>query len=155
MAERIRQINPKYLTLLSKVSIPFEVDYFDAFFRARKTFFQTNHKGEVIKVNYNDWDRKPLDAQSIDEIQNVLGCDTDEAIVTFYKALRCLHDLMCGDKFVYEIKLSPGMFLVFNNQRVIHGRREFTGHRKLCGCHVNCEDWESKLRLLDNANCRV
>ena len=155
VAERIRQTNPKYLTLLSKVTIPFEVDYADAFFRARKSFFQTNQEGEVIKVNFNDWDRRPLDAQSIDEMQSALGCDTDEAVGTYYKALHCLHDLMYGDKFTYEIKLLPGMLLVFNNQRMIHGRRELTGHRTLCGSQINCEDWESTLRLLEKANSRV
>lgn len=150
MAEHIRQMNPKYFDLLSKVSIPFEVDYTDGFYRARKTYFQTNHEEEVVKVNYNCWDRKPLDAQSVDEIKNVLGCDTDEAITTYYKALHCLLDCLYGNKFIYEIKLLPGMFLVFNNQRVIHGRREFTGHRKLCGGNINCEEWESSLRLMEN-----
>ena len=155
VAEHIRQMNPEYFSLLSKVSIPFEVDYPDGFFHARKTFFQTDHKGEVVKVNYNYWDRKPLDAQSVDEMQSVLGGDPDKAMITYYKALHCLHNLLYGDKFIYEIKLSPGMLLVFNNQRVIHGRREFSGHRKLCGGSINCEEWESTLRLMENANYKV
>ena len=153
VAEHIRQIDPRYLTLLSKVSIPYEIDYADAYFRARKTFFEVNHEGEVIKVNYNYWDRRPFDIQSVDEMQSALDCGIDEAVVTYYKALHCLQDLLYENKFTYEIKLSPGMLLVFNNQRVIHGRSEFTGRRKLCGSQINCEDWESTLRLLENKNC--
>lgn len=150
IAEHIRQTQPEHFTLLSNVSVPFTIDYDDGFYQARKTFFNVNYKGEVTKVHYNYCDRQPFDAQSVNEMQNVLGCDPNEAVVTYYKAMRHLHGLLYSDKFVYKMKLLPGMLLVFNNHRMLHGRKALIGHRKLCGTSINSEEWESKLKLLEH-----
>jgi len=149
IAEHVRKTHPRYFTLLSKVSVHFIVDYPDGFYHARQTFFTVNHEGEVVKVNYNYCDRQPFDAQSIDEMQSVLGCDPNEAVSTYYKAMRYLHGLLYSNKFVYKTKLLPSTLLVFNNHRLLHGRKEFNGHRKLCGTSINSEEWESKLKLLE------
>lgn len=151
IAEHIRQTHPDYFALLSKVSILFKVDYGDGFYHTRKTFFNVNHEGEVIRINYNYLDRQPFDVQSIDEMQNVLGCDSDKAIITYYKAMRHLHGLLYGNKFLYEIKLLPGMLLAMNNHRLLHGRRALNGHRKLSGTKIDSDEWENKLRQLENA----
>lgn len=150
VAEHIRQTKPEYFTLLSKVSVLFEVDYGDGLYHARKTFLTVNHEGEVVNINYNYCDRKPFDTQSITEMQNVLGCDPNKAVVTYYKAMRHLHGLLYSNKFLYEMKLLPGVLLAFNNHRLVHGRKGLNGHRKLCGTSINSEDWESKLKLLEN-----
>ena len=152
VAEHIRQTHPEYFTLLSKVSILFKVDYGDGFYHSRKTFFDVNYEGEIIRVNYNYLDKQPFDAQSFDEMKNVLGCDSNKGVVTYYKALRLLHSLLYGDKFLYEFKLLPGTLLVFNNHRLLHGRRALNGHRKLCGTSVDSGELESKLKLLENTS---
>ena len=152
VAERIRQTHPEYFTLLSKVSILFKVDYDDGFYHSRKTFFDVNYEGEIIRVNYNYLDRQPFDAQSFDEMKNVLGCDSNKGVVTYYRALRLLHSLLYSDKFLYEFKLLPGMLLVFNNHRLMHGRRALNGHRKLCGTSLDSGELESKLKLLENTS---
>lgn len=152
VAEQIRRTHPEHFTLLSKVSIHFKVDYPDGFYHTRKTFLSVNHAGEVIKVSYNYCDRQPFDSQSIDEMQSVLGCDPNQAITTYYKAMRNLHGLLYSNKFVYEMKLLPGELLVFNNHRLLHGRKALNGHRKLCGTSINSEEWESKLAILENTN---
>ena len=149
VAEHIRRAHPEYFTLLSKVSILFKVDYGDGFYNTRKTFFDVNYEGEVSRVNYNYLDRQPLDTQSVDEIQNVLGCDSNKAVITYYKAMRFLHGLLYSNKFLYEIKLLPGMLLVFNNHRLLHGRKAFNGHRKLCGTSIDAGEWENKFKLLE------
>ena len=152
IADYIRQTNLEHFTLLSKVTIPFKVDYKDGYYEARQTFFTVNHEGEVIKINYNYCDRQPFDSQSVDEMQSVLGCDPNKAIVTYYKAMRNLHGLLYGNKFMYQMKLLPGVLLVFNNHRLLHGRKGLTGHRKLCGTSINSEEWESRLKLLENTS---
>ena len=152
VAQHIRETQPEHFTLLSKVSVPFKVDYADGFYHARKTFFSVNHEGEMVKVNYNYCDRQPFDMQSIDEMQSVLGCDSNRAVTTYYKAIHNLHDLLYGNKFVYEMKLLPGALLVFNNHRLLHGRKGLIGHRKLCGSSIGSEEWESKLKVLENIN---
>ena len=43
--------------------------------------------------------------------------------------------------------LEPGEMLIFDNWRVMHGRGEFIGKRKMCGCYINREDFESSCRM--------
>ena len=33
--------------------------------------------------------------------------------------------------------------LIFNNWRILHGRGSFKGKRKMSGCYINMEDFES------------
>ena len=150
VAEHIRQTKPNYFTLLSKVSIPYHLSYKDGSYRARKIVFPVNGDGEVIDVYLNHDDRKPLDSQSQKEILSASGCDPDEAVAKFYAAIRHLHTLIYGKQFVHEFTLAPGQLLVINNRRLFHGRKEFSGYRKLCGAIINREEYQSTLEILEN-----
>ncbi len=50
--------------------------------------------------------------------------------------------------FEYRFQLEPGTVLLFDNQRVLHGRTAFTGHRRLIGCYLHGDDYRSRLRGL-------
>ena len=45
-------------------------------------------------------------------------------------------------------KLQPGLIIFLDNWRMLHGRNQFTGQRKMCGCYISRSDWLSKCRLL-------
>jgi len=150
VADHIQQTKPDLFQILSKVSFPFRMQFKDAVYQTRKRFFQPNHEGQIMETSYNYIDRQPIDDRAMSEIQAVLGCDPDKAISMFYEAMDYLSSLLYGNQFTYEIKLLPGACLLFNNHRLLHGRRPLTGHRKLCGSSVNREDWESKLKTLEN-----
>ena len=51
-----------------------------------------------------------------------------------------------------ETRLQPGEVLVFNNRRMLHGRRAFSlcggGVRRLLGAYVNADEWRSRLAVL-------
>ena len=149
VAEHIRQTQPDHFTLLSKVSIPYHLSYEDGTYRSRKIIFPVN-EGEVVDVYLNHDDRSPLDNQSQNEILSASGCDPDEAVAKFYTAIRHLHTLIYGKQFVHELILAPGQLLVINNRRLFHGRKEFSGYRKLCGAIINREEYQSTLELLEN-----
>lgn len=59
-----------------------------------------------------------------------------------------------ANEYTWEQRLEPGDVLVFNNQRLLHGRRGFeimpgeTGDRHLIGCYTNMEETLSRYRLL-------
>lgn len=149
MAEDIRQTHPDYFILLSKVSIPYHLNYKNGTYRSRKIVFPVNKK-EVVDVYLNHDDRRPLDKQSHIEIQSASGCDPNDAVTRFYSAIRHLHTLIYDDQFVYELTLAPGQLLVINNRRLFHGRKKFSGYRKLCGAIINREEWQSTLEILEN-----
>jgi trimethyllysine dioxygenase len=43
--------------------------------------------------------------------------------------------------------LAPGEAMLFDNWRVLHGRKAYAGKRTLCGAYLNHEDFESRLRM--------
>ena len=61
-----------------------------------------------------------------------------------------------ADEFTWKRKLKPGEVLVFNNRRMLHGRREFMvadgvmpkdGRRHLVGCYTNIDDTLNTYRV--------
>jgi trimethyllysine dioxygenase len=44
--------------------------------------------------------------------------------------------------------MTPGNVIVYNNWRVMHGRTSFTGNRRMVGCYMNYEDFQSKRQNL-------
>jgi gamma-butyrobetaine dioxygenase len=54
-----------------------------------------------------------------------------------------------------ETRLQPGEILVFNNRRMLHGRRAFTlpggCARRLIGAYVGADEWRSRLSVLAHA----
>ena len=65
------------------------------------------------------------------------------------KAARKFRDLLEDEKSLYEYKLQPGDCAVFNNLRVLHGRRAFDtseGERWLRGTYVEDESFIDKVR---------
>ena len=59
--------------------------------------------------------------------------------------------------YTWERKLKPGEMLVFNNRRMLHGRRGFSvaddapieeGQRHLVGCYTNIDDTLNSYRVL-------
>ncbi|KAH9904887.1 Clavaminate synthase-like protein [Xylariomycetidae sp. FL2044] len=62
-------------------------------------------------------------------------------------ATRVMKNLIEYDKYVYQRKLSPGECVVFDNIRVLHGRRQFdtsSGKRWLKGAYVEEGSYKSK-----------
>jgi trimethyllysine dioxygenase len=44
--------------------------------------------------------------------------------------------------------LKPGMMVVIDNWRVMHGRSGFSGDRRMCGAYVGRDEWRSRLEVL-------
>ena len=62
-----------------------------------------------------------------------------------------------ANEFTWEHKLNPGEMLVFNNRRMVHGRRSFSSaegvsfeesQRHLVGCYTNIDDTLNSYRVL-------
>ncbi|KAI8625549.1 Clavaminate synthase-like protein [Xylariaceae sp. FL1651] len=71
------------------------------------------------------------------------------------KAARKMKELLEDDLNVYEHKLKPGECVIFDNRRVLHGRRGFdtsSGERWLKGAYVENSSYVSKLWSLNLRN---
>src|SRR3546814_8028953 len=69
----------------------------------------------------------------------------------FYRAYKDLHARIVERANWLTVPLRPGMALVFDNWRLLHGRLGYVGKRVFCGCYHNHEDFESALRTLSRS----
>jgi gamma-butyrobetaine dioxygenase len=70
---------------------------------------------------------------------------------TWRKAAKAFRKLLEDEQWLYEYKLKPGQCVVFDNLRVLHGRRRFdnsSGSRWLKGTYVSNDEWNSKIMTL-------
>ena len=70
---------------------------------------------------------------------------------TWYRAYRRFAALMDDPAYRVLIPLKPGTIVVFDNWRITHGRESFVGHRSLWGGYFLRDSWDSKQRLLEDA----
>lgn len=69
----------------------------------------------------------------------------------FMTAFREFASNVEADENLYEYRLQEGECVIFNNRRVLHGRRQFdtsTGERWLKGCYVDTDVFKSRYRVL-------
>ena len=91
--------------------------------------------GNVIGVRFNDRCHAPLDLP-------------EELVEPFYAALRKLGLAYRNTEFWLTIPLKSGDLLVYDNERVLHGRRAFKGDRYLRLCAVERDEFHSRIRKL-------
>ncbi|KAJ5294810.1 hypothetical protein N7508_009631 [Penicillium antarcticum] len=89
---------------------------------------------QVYQIRWNNYDRAPKVDWSAAEQQD------------WYSAARRYNEILQNREIWTQ--LEPGTALIFDNWRMMHGRSQFTGKRRMCGGYVNNDDFISRLRLL-------
>ncbi|KAJ5157428.1 Trimethyllysine dioxygenase [Penicillium canariense] len=90
----------------------------------------------VYQVRWNNYDRAPKsDWHPLEQRK-------------WYRAAQAYNKLLTRHTNEIWTQLEPGTALIFDNWRMLHGRSEFTGKRRMCGGYVNNDDFISRLRLL-------
>ncbi len=102
--------------------------------KAKRPIFRLNSNRELIQVSFNNYDRAPFRM-------------SEDKTIKFYKSIREF-DLIANNKeYQWRRVLKQGELLIFNNWRILHGRGSFTGDRKMSGCYINKEDFDSSCRI--------
>jgi len=96
-----------------------------------------DHDGNLQQFRFNNLDRAPPSV-------HLSKSELDQ----YYYALEVLLSETRSSKNLIEFQLFPGQVLAVNNWRVLHGRREFTGKRRMCGCYMPMDVFMSKLRVI-------
>jgi trimethyllysine dioxygenase len=68
-----------------------------------------------------------------------------KAMEAWYDAARKWSKILTLPEFEIELQLQPGTPVIFDNQRVLHGRRAFEGKRRVCGGYIGMDDFLAKL----------
>ena len=135
IAQRIKYEDPEAYHTLSTVTVPGHYIEPGVHLRAERTPFRHNDKGELIQVSFNNYDRAPF----------ILP---DTEMRKFHHAYGLFHKHANDQDNWIKVKLQPGLTLIFDNWRNLHGRMGYVGKREFYGCYIGKAVWESKLRVL-------
>ena len=138
VAQQLRQENPQGFKLLSQVPIRFE--YRDATTKlvAVKPLIELDGQGEMMGVHYSP---------RLDDIPLKSEADTR----LYHSARKRFGELFEDKAYELHFRLEPGQLMMFDNNRVLHGRTSFNpseGHRQLQGCYIDRDGPRSQYRVL-------
>jgi gamma-butyrobetaine dioxygenase len=138
IAEHLRADAPDAFAQLTATAVPFHYRSHDAELRAARPLIQLSVDGEVTAVHYNNRSIAPL---------NLPARET----ARFYSAYRRLATLLREPRFQLRTHLDAGSLVVFDNQRILHGRTAFSSARyprHLRGCYLARDSVYSETALL-------
>mgnify|MGYP001181145101 CR=1 FL=1 len=102
--------------------------------KAKRPIFRLNSNRELIQVSFNNYDRAPFRM-------------SEDKTIKFYESIREFDLIANSKEYQWRRVLKQGELLIFNNWRILHGRGSFTGDRKMSGCYINKEDFDSSCRI--------
>jgi gamma-butyrobetaine dioxygenase len=139
VAERMRGNTPELFDLLARHGVTFHREHAgEVFFSAEAHAISLDASGAVTGMRYNDRCLAPQ-VGSIEEIDGLI------------EALAELTRLICDPANQFQYQLQPGEVLVFDNQRVLHGRTAFDptlAVRHLRSCNLDRDGVHSAFRSL-------
>ena len=145
---RLRESSPDDFELLTK--LPITNHRFDEansgdrdprWYVTQLPLIRLDSENNVCGVHFNERQIAPLDLPA-------------ELIGPCYKALRKIFNILYAPELRLTFKLKAGEGLVFNNQRILHGRTGFTAEqpaRSVLTSSVDIEEFYSSLRMLQDS----
>jgi len=139
LAEHIRSTDPEGFPLLTQTPVPFHYRSQSADLYAERPLIQLSCRGAVTAVHYNSRSIAPLLDLSA------------RAAAAFYAAYRRFAALLRDPRYQLKFRLADGEIVVFDNQRILHGRTAFSSARHarhLRGCYLTRDSVYSTAALL-------
>jgi len=138
LAEHLRQSAPEAFAILTRTAVPFRYRSVHADLYAERPLIQLNCRGTITAVHYNSRSIGPL------------RLPADEC-PSFYAAYRDFGELLRQQRFQVSTHLGNGDVVVFDNQRILHGRTGFASAkhpRHMRGCYLTRDSVYSETALL-------
>ena len=137
LGEKLTVTAPKAFEILSTIPLTFNRRYKKAILVAKAPVFSCDTDGRITGFRFQDRSMAPLSAER-KKIEQVL-----DAIVE-------LMALIDEPENQIKLRLLPGDAVLFDNQRVLHGRTGFSGPRHLQLCSVSRDAYISEMRVLQH-----
>ncbi|WP_271274409.1 trimethyllysine dioxygenase [Aliamphritea hakodatensis] len=135
IARKIEAERPDLYDILCKVIVPGHYKEEGVHLAAERPVIRKNRHGELAQVTFNNYDRSPF----------ILP---EKQMAAFYEAYAEYSRHSMDQANWLKIPLRPGMALIFDNWRCMHGRMGYSGRRYFFGCYHDKADYESRLRTL-------
>ncbi|MBS0364630.1 MAG: TauD/TfdA family dioxygenase [Proteobacteria bacterium] len=142
LAQFLRQEFSADFELLTRTAVPFSYSSGNAELYAERPLIQLGAAGRVAAVHYNSRSIAPLHLAPAELPQ-------------FYRAYRRFATLMREAPYQLRTRLGNGTLVVFDNQRILHGRTAFSSARSarhLQGCYLTRDSVYSEAALLRRRN---
>jgi gamma-butyrobetaine dioxygenase len=138
LGNQLRAIDPQAFDILTRTPVPFHYRSRDAELYAERPLIQLSCSGEVNAVHYNNRSIAPLRMER-------------RAAEDFYRAYRRFAELLREPGHQLRFALRDGDLVLFDNQRILHGRTAFSSARHarhLRGCYLTRDSVFSETALL-------
>jgi len=138
LAQELRARDPGAFGWLTRTAVPFRYQSQDAELYAERPLIQLSCRGEIAAVHYN--------SRSIAPLRLPPG-----ELESYYAAYRRFAGLLRDARFQLRLRLDDGDLVVFDNQRILHGRTAFSSARyprHLRGCYLSRDSVFSAAALL-------
>lgn len=141
VAEAFREQAPDQFETLASTLVTFRFSSEDTDLSHESTIIQTDPLGQVIGIRFNNRSMQTFYVEP-------------EKMKGFYEAYHTFARMLEEDRFKITFKLGSGDAMLFDNQRVLHGRIGYTssGDRHLQGCYADIDSLLSKLAVLERTN---
>lgn len=137
-AEVLRAEDPLAYQLLSQVPVRFRFVDPETDMVTFRPLLEVNALGDMIGLHYSP---------KLDELPLMSDSDTRR----YHRARQRLAALFSDTAFELRFRLQPGELMMFDNNRVLHGRTAFDpteGLRHLQGCYIDRDGPRSRYRVL-------
>lgn len=144
IAEDLRQQDPAAFANLSTVQWTYANRAGDTDYRYQTPHFVVDARQNLLEVRLASFSRAPLVAD-IDVVEES------------YRALRLFLEMTYRAEYRMQFTLAPGDLVVFDNRRILHGRKAFdpaTGARHLQGTYVDRDELLSRMRMIEHRRAR-
>jgi alpha-ketoglutarate-dependent taurine dioxygenase len=138
LAEHLHQSAPEDFAILTRTAVPFQYRSAQAELYAERPLIELACTGEVAAVHYNSRSIAPLRLPV-------------DRCARFYQAYRRFGEMLHERRFQVSTLLGDGDTVVFDNQRILHGRTGFASARHprhLRGCYLTRDSVYSETALL-------
>jgi gamma-butyrobetaine hydroxylase len=138
LATHLRTTAPEAFVRLTQTAVPFAYRSRNAELYAERPLIQLSCQGEVQAIHYNNRSIAPLSLAPREARE-------------FYAAYRRFAALLREARFQAKYRLQDGDLVVFDNQRVLHGRTPFSSgshSRHLRGCYLTRDSLYSRVGVL-------
>ena len=138
VADQVRREDPEGFALLSRIPVRFEYRDASTHLVSVKPMIEVDGEGHMTGVHYSP---------RLDDIPLLSTADTQR----YHAARKRLGVLFEDPAYELRLRLGAGEMMMFDNNRVLHGRSSFNpneGHRQLQGCYVDRDGPRSSFLVL-------
>ena len=137
VAQDLREQYPNYFELLSSQAVSFQYHNKDHLLRNTAPILELNEQGELRKIKFNSRSVQPFQLP-------------EDRVLPYYEAYQYLENQLHDPKYQHRFKLEPGEAIIYDNERILHGRSAFRlkSERHLQGGYADRDALLSKFSIL-------